>query len=102
MRSTRANSYLVVRRSPVAIGIDVACATRAISSGMSGGVGSSNQSGSYFSRRLAIRIAPLVVNCPCVPNSMSTPGPTASRICLTNRSQRSSASTDGLRGSSDE
>ena len=44
--STRANSYFVVSRSPVAIGIDVARATRAISSGISGGVGSSNQSGS--------------------------------------------------------
>ena len=43
---TRENSYFVVSRSPVAIGIDVARATRAISSGISGGVGSSNQSGS--------------------------------------------------------
>ena len=42
----------MVRRSPVAIGIDVPRATFAISSGTSGGVGSSNQSGSYFSRRL--------------------------------------------------
>ena len=37
--STRANSCLVVSRSPVAMGMDVARATRAISSGASGGVG---------------------------------------------------------------
>src|ERR687898_658244 len=36
--STRANSYLVVRRSPVAIGIEVARATSAISSGIAGGI----------------------------------------------------------------
>ncbi len=44
--STRANSYLVVRRSPVAIGMEVPRATSAISSGFSGGVGSSNHRGS--------------------------------------------------------
>ncbi len=44
--STRANSYLVARRSPVAMGMLVWRATLAISSGISGGVGSSNQSGS--------------------------------------------------------
>ncbi len=44
--STRANSYLVVSRSPVAIGMEVARATLAISSGISGGTGSSNHSGS--------------------------------------------------------
>src|SRR5574337_347280 len=44
--STRANSYFVVRRSPVAIGMRHCAATLAISSGASGGVGSSNQSGS--------------------------------------------------------
>ena len=43
---TRANSNLVVSRSPVAIGIDVPRATSAITSGMSGGTGSSNHSGS--------------------------------------------------------
>jgi hypothetical protein len=36
----------VVSRSPVAIGIEVPRATWAITSGMSGGTGSSNQSGS--------------------------------------------------------
>ena len=81
--STRANSYLVVSRSPVAMGIDVARATRAISSGASGGVGSSNQSGSKRSSRRARRIAPETVNCPCVPNSRSQREPTASRICPT-------------------
>jgi hypothetical protein len=60
--STRANSYLVVSRSPVAIGIEVARATRAISSGDSGGVGSSSQSGSKRSSRRASRIAPETVN----------------------------------------
>ena len=44
--STRPNSYLVVSRSPVAMGIEVPRATSAISSGLSGGVGSSNHSGS--------------------------------------------------------
>jgi hypothetical protein len=44
--STRANSHLVTSRSPVATGIEVARATRAISSGISGGTGSSNHSGS--------------------------------------------------------
>ena len=43
--STRANSYFVVSRSPVAIGIRHCAATRAISSGASGGVGSSNHRG---------------------------------------------------------
>ena len=38
-RSSRAKSYLVVSRSPVATGIDVARATLAISSGASGGYG---------------------------------------------------------------
>src|SRR6266850_625216 len=55
--STRANSCLVASRSPVAIGIEVWSATRAISRGFSGGVGSSSQSGSYFSSRRARRIA---------------------------------------------
>ena len=44
--STRANSYLVVSRSPVAIGMLVPRATSAICSGISGGTGSSNHSGS--------------------------------------------------------
>ena len=44
--STRANSYLVVRRSPVAIGMRVPRATMAICSGISGGTGSSNHNGS--------------------------------------------------------
>ena len=43
---TRANSNLVVSRSPVAIGIEVPRATCAITSGMSGGTGSSNHRGS--------------------------------------------------------
>ena len=42
----RANSYFVVSRSPVAIGIRHCAATFAISSGASGGVGSSNHKGS--------------------------------------------------------
>ena len=64
-------------------GIDVARATRAISSGASGGVGSSNQSGSKRSSRCASRIAPETVNCPCVPKSRSQREPTASRTCAT-------------------
>ncbi len=44
--STRANSYLVTSRSPVAMGTVVARATSAICSGISAGTGSSNQSGS--------------------------------------------------------
>ncbi len=62
--STRANSYFVTSRSPVAIGMVVERATRAISSGISGGVGSSNQSGSNGSRRRASRIAPAVGELP--------------------------------------
>ena len=77
--STRANSYFVVSRSPVAIGIDVARATDAIASGLSGGTGSSSQSGSKRSSRRASRIAPDGVNCPCVPRSRSQRSPTASR-----------------------
>ena len=45
-RNSRPNSILVVKRSPAATGIDVARATLAISSGASGGTGSSNHSGS--------------------------------------------------------
>src|SRR5579883_1432591 len=40
---SRANSYFVVSLSPAAMGIEVARATFAISSGISGGVGSSSQ-----------------------------------------------------------
>ena len=100
--STRANSYLVVSRSPVAIGIDVARATRAISSGASGGVGSSNQSGSKRSSRRARRIAPEAVNCPCVPKSRSQR--VADRLAdLRRRSARSgrASSSEGWRGSND-
>ncbi len=97
--STRANSYLVHSRSPVATGIDVAAATLAISSGISGGTGSSNHSGSNASSRRASRIAPAGVNWPWVPNSRSAFVPTASRIALAKRSQRSSDSRSGWRGS---
>ena len=57
-----ANSYLVARRSPEAIGMLVCAATRAISSTFSGGTGSSNQKGSNSSRTFATRIAPAVLN----------------------------------------
>ena len=49
--NTRANSYFVQRRSPAAIGTRVRAATLAISSGISGGVGSSNHSGSKDANR---------------------------------------------------
>ena len=44
--SKRTKSYFVARRSPVAIGMVVPRATLAISRGLSGGIGSSNHSGS--------------------------------------------------------
>ena len=101
-RNSRAKSYFVVNRSPVAMGIDVALATLAISSGASGGTGSSSQSGSYGSSRLASRIAPAAVICPCVPNSKSAFIPTASRKDFANRAHRSSASNDNWRPSNAE
>ena len=55
--STRANSYFVTRRSPVAMGMLVWAATRAISSTFSGITGSSNQNGWYGSRYCATRMA---------------------------------------------
>ncbi|MCY1241972.1 hypothetical protein D9M72_549060 [compost metagenome] len=87
--STRWNSYLVVRRSPVETGIEVARATSAIAASCPGGTGSSNQSGSYFSRRLARRIAEDGTIWPWVPKSRSALLPTASRILRQNSSQRS-------------
>ena len=59
--SSNRNSYLVANRSPVATGMVVMLATRAISSTFSGGTGSSNQSGSNCSIRRAKRSAPEVV-----------------------------------------
>ena len=100
--STRANSYLVHRRSPVATGMLVWRATSAIISGRSGGVGSSNHSGSYFSSRRASRLAPDTVYWPWVPNKMSALSPTASRISLQNRSDSAMRSKVGWRGSNTE
>ncbi len=100
--STRANSYLVHSRSPVATGMLVWRATSAISSGRSGGVGSSNHSGSYFSMRRAMRLAPDTVYWPCVPKSRSALSPTASRISLQKRSAMSRRSSVGWRGSNTE
>ena len=60
----RANSTLVVSLSPVAIGMLVPAATRAIPAMSSGGVGSSNHSGSYGSNLEARRAAPEDVNWP--------------------------------------
>ena len=77
-------------------------ATSAIISGRSGGVGSSNQSGSYFSIRRAMRLAPETVYWPWVPNRMSALSPTASRISLQKRSDMSMRSSVGWRGSNTE
>ena len=77
-------------------------ATSAIISGRSGGVGSSNHSGSYFSSRRASRFAPDTVYWPCVPNRMSALSPTASRISLQKRSDMSMRSSVGWRGSNTE
>ena len=59
-----ANSYMVDNRSPVAMGMLVERATLAISSIFSGGTGSSNQRGSYFSNLFANRMALEVFVCP--------------------------------------
>ena len=73
----------------MAIGIEVAAATFAISSGISGGVGSSNHSGVIGLRLLRQPPrAPETVNCPCVPNSRSQRVPTASRMRRQNASLR--------------
>ena len=88
--STRPNSYFVVSRSPVAIGIVVLRATIAIASSWPGGTGSSNQRGSYFSSRRASRTAEDGTIWPCVPMSRSARSPTASRILRQKVSQRSS------------
>ena len=68
---------LGARRSPAAIGTLQARATFAISSGASGGTGSSNHSGSYGSMRRARRMAPAAVICPWVPKRRSAFEPTA-------------------------
>ena len=83
----------------MATGMVVERATRAISSLFSGGTGSSNQSGSYCSMRRAKRIAPEVVDWPCVPMRMSALLPTASRTARTTASALSSRSRGGSRGS---
>src|SRR3989442_57225 len=72
----------------------------AICSGISGGVGSSNQSGEYGSNLRARRIAPEVVNCRWVPTRRSQRLPTASRICRRYAAERSRAARLGWRGSS--
>ena len=86
---------IVVNRSPVATGIDVWRATRAISSGWSGCVGSSNHNGSNGSSRCANRIAPAAVNWPWAPNSRSAREPTASRIAPVTATDRSMSSRLG-------
>ena len=68
---TLANSYFVLNLSPVAIGIEVLEATKAIESMLSGGTGSSNHNGSYCSSFFARRTALEKVICPCVPNNIS-------------------------------
>ena len=65
--------------SPVATGMDVLAAIFAISLKFSGGQGSSSHKGSYFSTRLAKRIAHAGVICPWVPMRISALLPTASR-----------------------
>ena len=85
------NSLTVVSLSPVATGIDVPAATLAIPLTSSGGTGSSNQRGSYFSKTLASLSAPEGVNCPWVPNNMSAPVPRVSRRALTIDSQNSNS-----------
>ena len=89
----------MVSRSPVAIGIDVWRATFAIPFGSSGGVGSSNQSGSYFSSFEANLTAPDGVNCPWVPKRMSALVPTASRIFFVICTANSMRSNEGWRPS---
>ena len=86
---------MVTSRSPVAIGIVVWREIVAIASTFSGGHGSSNHSGSLDSSLRAIRIAPLGVNWPWVPNSRSARSPTAARSAFTNASDRASSASEG-------
>ena len=87
-------SSTVCARSPVAIGSRVACRTRRVASGFSGGTGSSIHSGRNTSSAPATRTAVEGVNRPCISIMICTSLPTASRTAATISSARRSSAGD--------